>query len=70
MRAILINRSGFKKEVNLNEEKPVIEMMSTPRLDFELAHAESTVTVYRMTFYYEREFFNEDEDRILVYKEK
>lgn len=69
MKAILLARGGFKKEMELGDFKPEIDIAIPPIVSY-TEEPTSAITFDRRTFYFERDFFNEDNARVLIYVER
>lgn len=63
--------SGFSKVVYLDKEVPVYEMLHYGGVDFKKDYdREDVISVNKYVFYFEREFYDEFEQKVLVYKER
>lgn len=71
MRAILIDRKGFRSETDLSKKLPAYEVISVPSLDFNREVKIDEVVVYeRCTFYFVRSFLDEFDRETFIYKER
>lgn len=74
MKAILITRERFKKELKVNRESfnPVIAMMRHPHVGIVLDEEidVSKPDDNKMLFYYKRQYFDENNDIVLIYEEE
>lgn len=71
MKAILIDRKGFRKEMSINKESPYLEYMVVPSIDWSKTHdVEEVLRVEKSLFYFERSFLDEFEIETFIYKER
>lgn len=69
MRVILLARGGFKKEMSLGEFKPEIQIVIPPIVSY-VEEPTDLVTYEKKTFYFMRDFIDEDNTKVLIYEEK
>ena len=74
MKAILINREGFTRELNVQRDnvRQVIAIAKYPHIGI---YEEDSFDVAKpaddkILFYYERQYFDEHDNIVLIYKEK
>jgi hypothetical protein len=72
MRCILIDRHGFRKEMNVEHNSEIFQIAFMPPVEWlgDKPKAEQVVQVDRRTFYFERGFYDENEQLTKIYKEK
>ena len=71
MKAILIDYKGFRKEVSINERRDTYELAVLPNINWTGDFDPSEVVSFeKITFYYERQFWDENKDAVLIYKER
>lgn len=65
MRAILIDRKGFRIETDLSKKSPIYE------IDFgRVVGSQEVITLDSSTFYFERSFLDEFYRETFIYKER
>lgn len=70
MKAILVDKGGFKKEVYVDEVKPTYVLVFPITPVWGEMNESIVVTSVKKTFYFERDFIDEDDNQVLVYISK
>ena len=75
MKALLITKDGFRKWLEVENDAPVIVIPQYADTDFADAimlvdPVVTEIKTYRKEFYRERTFLNEDEQIVVIYKER